>query len=250
TKEINNNPETAPTSPGLTSGRRTLAATGAAVLVAVSVCAAVALSRHHAVQDSQVPVTPAASLADFPSTMVSATRNFLGGSDLGPATVASFSSHGARLAAGHVDDARSLDVSFGSDSTHSWKLYVGPSGQGADSPTTRCDSVLGASLLSCDTGKAPDGGTAVTTVVVLRLNSQLGSGIYSPADVKSLTDGDLPDLRVERNVRVFHPSGSMTSVTETVVAPKSLDPAAVFSSSLAQMTKLATDPDVEAVPAK
>jgi hypothetical protein len=162
--------------------------------------------------------------------------------------VATFDANGAPLPGGVVDGAASLYVSFGSEKSHYWKLFVGTSDVGTDPAAAKCSTAFSTALLTCNTSKTGDGGLAVTTVLVARAVPD-EPGHYAVADVKALTDADLPELRVERNVRVFHPNGTMTSVTEGVVGPKSLDPDAIFTSSASNMTKLATDPEVARVPA-
>jgi hypothetical protein len=149
----------------------------------------------------------------------------------------------ADLSPANTGQATSAYVLFGAETSHSWKLFVG---QARDKPEgSLCDARRTRSgLLLCQSERTPDGGTLTTSVIVLQaLANQPGSPKYAIArDVASLTDADLPTLRLERNVRFIRVGGAMTSATEVVVAPASLDPAQAFSSSTDELERLATDP--------
>jgi hypothetical protein len=218
--------------------RRGLAVIGGSAVTAIAIGFAVATTHGGGATEQLKPAA-----ADMPAVMEGAARTTLG-PDLGPARVAAFASNGAPLPSGVTAGARSMYVIFGSEGAHTWKLFVGPSDSSPTSSPARCSEVLSSALSSCESAQAPDGGTIVTSVLVAKAFPEAGEGKYTPADVRALTASDLPQLRVDRNVRVFHPDGSMTSVTEQLYAPRSLDFASVFTTPVSKLTQLATDRSV------
>lgn len=81
-------------------------------------------------------------------------------------------------------------------------------------------------------------------VVTRKAPDPYPDGMYEPVGDKPLTAADYPHLRVEHNIRVYRPDGTVTSVRETVYGPKSLDWDTVFSESDETMQALATDEQI------
>ena len=75
---------------------------------------------------------------------------------------------------------------------------------------------------------------------------QFGPGRFTTvADPTALSEQDLPDLRLEQDVKAYWPNGSVVGVSETVVAPTTLDLAKAFSAPAADLEKIATSPQLQ-----
>jgi len=137
-----------------------------------------------------------------------------------------------------VARAGSAYLLYGDEATRSVKVFVGMA-DGDGSSRTLCSSAAPA-VLACDVRDARDGDVVVTSVIALERRDDLGEGRYALAHDPGAADPDT--LRVERNVRVFHPGGAMTNVTEAVVAPGSLAADARFATPLDTLTAIAESP--------
>lgn len=228
------------TAVGVSKGRRIVALITGVVVVAVVAIGSAYVALHNEKSGGR---TQRFSASQMPSVMEGAARQKLG-ADLGEARFAAFDSNGKPLPSGVTGGAGSMYVSFGVEGVHTWKLFVGRSDASGTSSPAGCNKVLSPSLLICDVSKAPDGGVVITSVLVAQARPDLGEGKYAPADARTLSAADLPQLRVDRNVRVFHPDGAMTSVTERIFDPRTLDVVSVFSTAVTNLADLATDPDV------
>lgn len=66
------------------------------------------------------------------------------------------------------------------------------------------------------------------------------------SDTKSVPGAGMSGVRIERDVRAFHPSGYMTSARETVYGPSSLDASQIFETPVETLRTIATDPELDA----
>ena len=147
------------------------------------------------------------------------------------------------LDAANLEKVASAYVLYGDEGDHAWRLFVGMSD---GPPSDVCGSPNHPSALSCQSTKAADGGVVTTSVIVLRKAPEFGDDKFAVVeDVSSLTNADLPTLRVERNVRYTRANRAMTSVKEIVSTPTSLDPNMIFASPASDLSRLATDPDLK-----
>lgn len=221
----------------------------AAVALTV-ITASLALEGHYFEQDRPDAQAAAAGtsdgLSDAPDevarTLESQARASLGDNvDLGPAKFVALDTDWTPLEAADLSKMTSASELFGDESKHVWKVYVGDATDSGPA-SELCTSEM---LSSCERIQGAVSGTLMSSVFIAKAMPELGPDKYTPVDdVGTLTEKDLANLRVERNARFISDSGAMTSVTETVFAPTSLDAAKMFSSPVEDLQRLATDPDL------
>jgi hypothetical protein len=149
-----------------------------------------------------------------------------------------------RLTPAAGGEATSMYVQYGKNGQHTWKLFLGTS-DGALPEAGKACADLSEATLSCEAQVVADGeGVAVTSVIALASlpdPSESGEVLYTFATREDLSRDDLSGLKLELNTRVFWQNGAMTSATESVVAPDSLDTAKAFASSPEELAGLAVD---------
>ncbi len=66
------------------------------------------------------------------------------------------------------------------------------------------------------------------------------------SDTSTISEAGMSDVRIERDVRAFHPSGYMTSARETVYGPSNFDVSQIFETPVEALRTIATDPELDA----
>jgi hypothetical protein len=149
------------------------------------------------------------------------------------------------LPAAQIGQAKDAYVEYGSPTSHSWRVFVGPN---SDIPAVdhACEASAGtatSSLVSCNARRTSDGGVLVTTETVLKDASAVGEGKYQAvSEISSLTSADLARARVDRTVTLYRSTGTVTSATETVIGASGADFTDRLTTPETALTAVAVDP--------
>lgn len=125
-----------------------------------------------------------------------------------------------------------------------FRLYAS-TGAAAGDTGNACASVAAPAMTSC-TKRSTGDGVETTQLVLSVLFPEVGPDKYRFIAPSEVTTAMLPDLRVERIVRLQRTDGGVVSARETVYGVSSTNYDAAFSSSVADLAAVVHDPTLSA----
>jgi hypothetical protein len=216
-----------------------------ALIALVVVCAGLAGAALRATNDETTGNPAAPNFENYdPGAMrdrlVSASRTTFGTSlPAGSEEFAAGATDFRHLTPAEYGAADFMYVTFGDQSQRSLKVFVGHTPESV-SVSDFCKGLNSGIQISCYAREDSGGTLTVTTVTPLRGAPDLGPDKSVTVKVADIDEAELSAIHIERNVRVIRAGGFTTSITERVVAPKSLDES-IFTVSTESMKQLASD---------